>query len=66
MEKSHNKFPDSLKLSNTVPAHKKKDPTDKRNYRPVTILPLSLWKSNTHKIKWLRGKFFESATLWFS
>ena len=40
VEKSHNKFPDSLKLSNTVPVHKKKDPTDKTNYRPVTILPL--------------------------
>ena len=35
-----NKFPDSLKLSNIVPVHKKKDPTDKANYRPVSILPL--------------------------
>ena len=34
------KFPDSLKLSNIVPVHKKKDPTDKCNYRPVSILPL--------------------------
>ena len=34
------KFPDSLKLSNIVPVHKKKDPADKCNYRPVTILPL--------------------------
>ena len=34
------KFPDSLKLSNTVPVHKKKDATDKTNYRPVSILPL--------------------------
>ena len=34
------KFPDSLKLSNIVPVHKKKDPTDKTNYRPVSILPL--------------------------
>ena len=33
------KFPDSLKLSNIVPVHKKKDPTDKCNYRPVSILP---------------------------
>ena len=31
---------DSLKLSNIVPAHKKKGPTDKCNYRPVSILPL--------------------------
>ena len=35
------KFPDSLKLSNIVPVHKKKDPTDKCNYRLVSILPLS-------------------------
>ena len=34
------KFPDSLKLSNIVPVHKKKDATDKTNYRPVSILPL--------------------------
>ena len=34
------KFPDSLKLSNIVPVHKKKDPTDKCNYRPLSILPL--------------------------
>ena len=34
------KFPDSLRLSNIVPAHKKKDPTDKCNYRPVSILSL--------------------------
>ena len=33
-------FPDSLKLSNIVPVHKKKDKTDKTNYRPVSILPL--------------------------
>ena len=33
------KFPDSLKLSNIVPFHKKKDATDKTNYRPVSILP---------------------------
>ena len=35
-----NKFPDSLKLSNTLPVHKKKNPTDKTNYKPVSILPL--------------------------
>ena len=33
-------FPDSLKSSNIVPVHKEKDPTDKTNYRPVSILPL--------------------------
>ena len=34
------KFPDSLKLSNLVPVHKKKDLTDKFDFRPVSILPL--------------------------
>ena len=37
---SSGKFPDSLELSNIVSVHKKKDPTDKCNYRPVSILPL--------------------------
>ena len=36
----NNQLPDYLKLSNIVPAHKKKDPTDKTNYRSVSILPL--------------------------
>ena len=34
------KFPDSLRLSNTVPVHKKKDASDKTNYKLVSILPL--------------------------
>ena len=33
-------FPDFLKLPNIVPVHKKKDPIDKCNYRPVSTLPL--------------------------
>ena len=33
-------FPDSLKLSNIVLVHKKKDSTDKTNYKSVSILPL--------------------------
>ena len=37
---SFGKFPDFLKLSNIVPVHKKKDPTDKCNYKSVSILPL--------------------------
>ena len=35
------KFPDSLKSSNIVPVDKKNDLTDKTNYRPFSILPLS-------------------------
>ena len=34
-------FPDSLKLGKITPVHEKKDePTDKGNYRPVSVLPL--------------------------
>ena len=36
-----NAFPDSLKLADITPAvFKKKDPLDKTNYRPVTVLPI--------------------------
>ena len=33
-------FPDSLKLGNITPVHKKDQSTDKENYRPVTISSL--------------------------
>ena len=33
-------FPDSLKCANVRPIHKKDDPSDKKNYRPVSTLPL--------------------------
>ena len=33
-------FPDSLKRANITPVHKKNDPLDKENYRPLSILPL--------------------------
>ena len=33
-------FPDSLKIANITPVHKKDEPTDKKNYRPVSVLPL--------------------------
>ena len=36
----NNKFPDSSKLSDTTPVFKKLDPSDKANYRPVSVLPL--------------------------
>ena len=37
---TNNKFPDTLKLSDITPVFKKLGPSDKANYRPVTILPL--------------------------
>ena len=35
------KFRDSLKLANISPVYKAKDPLDKTNYKPVSILPLA-------------------------
>ena len=35
-----NKFPDTLKLSDIVPAFKKLDAADKTSFRPVSVLPL--------------------------
>ena len=37
---NENKFPDTLKLSDIVPVFKKLDPTNKTNFRPVSVLPL--------------------------
>ena len=37
---NENKFPDTLKLSDIVPVFKKLDPTDKTNFRPVSVLSL--------------------------
>ena len=37
---TENKFPDTLKLSDRVPAFKKLDPTNKTNFRPVSLLPI--------------------------
>ena len=33
----NNRFPDSLKLSDTKPLYKKVYPSDKANYRPVSV-----------------------------
>ena len=32
-------FPDNLKLAVITPVFKKKDPFNKENYRPVSVLP---------------------------
>ena len=34
------RFPDSLKEANIAPVYKSKNPFEKENYRPVSILPL--------------------------
>lgn len=33
-------FPETLKLAKTVPIHKKGDPSDANNYRPISIVPI--------------------------
>ena len=37
---TNGKFPITLKNANATPVHKKDDPTDKTNFRPVSVLPL--------------------------
>ena len=37
---TNNRFPDTSKLSEITPVFKKLHPSDKANYRPVSILPL--------------------------
>ena len=37
---NENKFPDTLKLTDIVPAFRKPNPTDKKFFRTVSILPL--------------------------
>ena len=37
---TYGKFPITLKNPNVTPVHKKDDPTDKTNFRPVSVLPL--------------------------
>ena len=39
-DKNKNKFPKSLKVANVIPLHKDKERTWKKNYRPVSILPV--------------------------
>ena len=34
------KFPATLENANVTPVHKKDDPTDKTNFRTVSVLPL--------------------------
>ena len=51
------KFPDSLKLANISPVYKVKDPLDKTNYRPVSVLPLLL--------KICETLIFEQIVEWF-
>ena len=53
-------LPDKLKQSEVIPVHKKRDPLQKENYRPVSLLPhisrvfekftsklIALWKTKS-------------------
>ena len=33
-------FPDALKVADVIPVFKKEDPNNKRNYRPISLLPI--------------------------
>ena len=36
---ANSKFPNRMKEAQVIPVYKKKDPLDKHNYRPISILP---------------------------
>ena len=57
-------FPDSLKCANVRPINKKKDPFDKKNYRPVIILRL-LSKVYEKVIYEQTSYYFEPFFFWF-
>ena len=52
------KFPDSWKLANVQPIHKKNDRQIKSNYRPISLLPL--WKNSRKNHIWSSLFFFGS------
>ena len=65
----NNKFPDSLKLSDITPVFKKLDPSDKANYRPVSVLPLLskvFEKNYLWPALWIFRKLSELVVVWFA
>ena len=53
------KFPITLKNANVTPVHKKNDPTDQTNFRPVSVLPL-LSKVSERVIYNQLGKYIDT------
>ena len=53
------KFPVTLKNVNVTPVHKKDDPTDKTNFRPISVLPL-LSKAFERVIYSQLGKYMDT------
>ena len=46
-------FHDSLKLGNITPVHKKDEPTDKENYRPVKIFERLVYDQHIWSNIWM-------------
>ena len=53
------KFPITLKNANVTPIHKKDNPTDKTNFRPISVLPL-LSKASERVIYNQLGKYMDT------
>ena len=51
ISKNSENFPNSLKTADVVPIHKEKEKTLKKNYRPISILPIlsKLFESTMHE-----------------
>ena len=49
--KNSEHFPNSLKTADITPIHKEKEKTNKKNYRPVSILPIlsKLYEGNMNE-----------------
>ena len=49
--KNSNNFPNSLKTADITPIHKEKEKTNKKNYRPVSVLPIlsKLYEGNMNE-----------------
>ena len=59
--KNTEKFPNSLKTADIIPFHKEKDKTIKKNYRPISILPIlsKLYEGNMNE----QISFYEDKSL---
>ena len=60
-------FPDSLKLADITPAHKKEERTKMDNYRPVSILPSisKIFERNMYDLI-IHKQIFITLLVWFS
>jgi hypothetical protein len=57
-------FPDSLKVAKVTSIHKKNDPLNKSNYRPISVLPIFskvYEKVSQYKFLWTLKTIFTEA-----